>query len=256
MFFEAFDLSGYDEVAFYKDGVGTSTCKPWAILGGAFGFGLTSSTPTNSPPATTSARATILHFPNMISAMFNRIILAAVMLAISTAASAARTSRKRRNVRRSTIRRSKTCSTKLRHASAPVPCLKAVSSGPVATSAWARSSPRNAKAIFWANWTRRRGGPTTVSRSGASANTLTRMAPCTARLKRSVAPMWRAIIQPSSSRVFAPGSNKIPVMAASRAVSDIIPAIAAGRWMPQCSGRAENRIDCPAQKISSQLVFA
>jgi uncharacterized protein (DUF2235 family) len=38
--FEAFDLSGYDEVAFYKDGVGNSTCKPWAILGGAFGFGL------------------------------------------------------------------------------------------------------------------------------------------------------------------------------------------------------------------------
>src|SRR5262245_30920590 len=38
--FEALDLSGSDQVAFYDDGVGTSTFKPWAILGGAFGFGL------------------------------------------------------------------------------------------------------------------------------------------------------------------------------------------------------------------------
>src|SRR5216684_1448599 len=38
--FEALDLSGNDQVAFYDDGVGTSTFKPWAILGGAFGFGL------------------------------------------------------------------------------------------------------------------------------------------------------------------------------------------------------------------------
>jgi uncharacterized protein (DUF2235 family) len=38
--FEAIDLSGSDQVAFYDDGVGTSSFKPWAILGGAFGFGL------------------------------------------------------------------------------------------------------------------------------------------------------------------------------------------------------------------------
>src|ERR1700712_2659848 len=38
--FEALDLSGNDQVAFYDDGVGTSSFKPWAILGGAFGFGL------------------------------------------------------------------------------------------------------------------------------------------------------------------------------------------------------------------------
>src|SRR4051812_32114605 len=38
--FEALDLSGSDQVAFYDDGVGTSSFKPWAILGGAFGFGL------------------------------------------------------------------------------------------------------------------------------------------------------------------------------------------------------------------------
>src|SRR6266849_4327007 len=38
--FGALDLSGNDQVAFYDDGVGTSTFKPWAILGGAFGFGL------------------------------------------------------------------------------------------------------------------------------------------------------------------------------------------------------------------------
>src|SRR3978361_286237 len=37
---EALDLSGNDQVAFYDDGVGTSSFKPWAILGGAFGFGL------------------------------------------------------------------------------------------------------------------------------------------------------------------------------------------------------------------------
>jgi uncharacterized protein (DUF2235 family) len=38
--FEALDLSGSDQVAFYDDGVGTSSFKPMAILGGAFGFGL------------------------------------------------------------------------------------------------------------------------------------------------------------------------------------------------------------------------
>ena len=34
------DLTGSDQVAFYDDGVGTSSFKPAAILGGAFGYGL------------------------------------------------------------------------------------------------------------------------------------------------------------------------------------------------------------------------
>ncbi|MGY3698661.1 uncharacterized protein (DUF2235 family) [Bradyrhizobium sp. USDA 3240] len=38
--FEALDLSQSDQVAFYDDGVGTSSFKPLAILGGAFGYGL------------------------------------------------------------------------------------------------------------------------------------------------------------------------------------------------------------------------
>ncbi len=38
--FEALELAGSDQVAFYDDGVGTSSFKPLAILGGAFGFGL------------------------------------------------------------------------------------------------------------------------------------------------------------------------------------------------------------------------
>jgi uncharacterized protein (DUF2235 family) len=38
--FDALDLSGSDQVAFYDDGVGTSSFKPLAILGGAFGIGL------------------------------------------------------------------------------------------------------------------------------------------------------------------------------------------------------------------------
>jgi uncharacterized protein (DUF2235 family) len=38
--YEALDLSRPDQVAFYDDGVGTSTFKPLAILGGAFGWGL------------------------------------------------------------------------------------------------------------------------------------------------------------------------------------------------------------------------
>jgi hypothetical protein len=38
--FEALDLSGNDQVALYDDGVGTSSFKPMAILGGAFGLGL------------------------------------------------------------------------------------------------------------------------------------------------------------------------------------------------------------------------
>jgi uncharacterized protein (DUF2235 family) len=38
--FEALDLRGSEQVAFYDDGVGTSSFKPLAILGGAFGWGL------------------------------------------------------------------------------------------------------------------------------------------------------------------------------------------------------------------------
>ncbi len=38
--FEAIDLTGSDQVAFYDDGVGTSSFKPLAILGGVFGYGL------------------------------------------------------------------------------------------------------------------------------------------------------------------------------------------------------------------------
>src|SRR5947209_14744839 len=38
--FEAIDLSSSDQVAFYDDGVGTSSFKPLAMLGGAFGYGL------------------------------------------------------------------------------------------------------------------------------------------------------------------------------------------------------------------------
>jgi uncharacterized protein (DUF2235 family) len=38
--FESLDLRGDDQVAFYDDGVGTSSFKPLAILGGAFGWGL------------------------------------------------------------------------------------------------------------------------------------------------------------------------------------------------------------------------
>src|SRR5712692_7055840 len=38
--FESLDLSNSDQVAFYDDGVGTSSFKPAAVLGGAFGYGL------------------------------------------------------------------------------------------------------------------------------------------------------------------------------------------------------------------------
>jgi hypothetical protein len=38
--FEAIDLSRSDQVAIYDDGVGSSSFKPWALLGGAFGYGL------------------------------------------------------------------------------------------------------------------------------------------------------------------------------------------------------------------------
>ena len=59
--FEALDLSGNDQVAFYDDGVGTSTFKPWAILGGAFGFGLKRNVIDiyKLPAATTRTRPTI-----------------------------------------------------------------------------------------------------------------------------------------------------------------------------------------------------
>ncbi len=38
--FESLDLRGEEQVAFYDDGVGTSSFKPLAILGGVFGWGL------------------------------------------------------------------------------------------------------------------------------------------------------------------------------------------------------------------------
>jgi Uncharacterized alpha/beta hydrolase domain (DUF2235) len=38
--FESLDLTGTQQVAFYDDGVGTSSFKPLAILGGVFGYGL------------------------------------------------------------------------------------------------------------------------------------------------------------------------------------------------------------------------
>lgn len=39
-FYEALDVSNASQVAFYNDGVGTSSIKPLALLGGAFGWGL------------------------------------------------------------------------------------------------------------------------------------------------------------------------------------------------------------------------
>lgn len=38
--FQALDLTTSEQVAYYDDGVGTSSFKPFALLGGAFGFGL------------------------------------------------------------------------------------------------------------------------------------------------------------------------------------------------------------------------
>jgi uncharacterized protein (DUF2235 family) len=38
--FQLLDLKGSDQIAIYDDGVGTSSFKPLAILGGAFGYGL------------------------------------------------------------------------------------------------------------------------------------------------------------------------------------------------------------------------
>src|ERR1039458_5933912 len=38
--FQAIDLTGSAQVARYDDGVGTSSFKPLAILGGGFGWGL------------------------------------------------------------------------------------------------------------------------------------------------------------------------------------------------------------------------
>ena len=38
--FKSLDLTSSEQIAFYDDGVGTSSFKPFAILGGAFGFGL------------------------------------------------------------------------------------------------------------------------------------------------------------------------------------------------------------------------
>src|SRR4249919_3017856 len=38
--FQLLDLKSSDQIAIYDDGVGTSSFKPLAILGGAFGYGL------------------------------------------------------------------------------------------------------------------------------------------------------------------------------------------------------------------------
>jgi len=38
--YQALDLTGSDQIALYDDGVGTSSFKPWALVTGAFGWGL------------------------------------------------------------------------------------------------------------------------------------------------------------------------------------------------------------------------
>ena len=38
--FQALELKGSSQIAIYDDGVGTSSFKPLAILGGVFGYGL------------------------------------------------------------------------------------------------------------------------------------------------------------------------------------------------------------------------
>ena len=38
--FQALELKGSNQIAIYDDGVGTSSFKPLAILGGVFGYGL------------------------------------------------------------------------------------------------------------------------------------------------------------------------------------------------------------------------
>jgi len=38
--FQSLDLKTSDQIAIYDDGVSTSSLKPLAILGGAFGYGL------------------------------------------------------------------------------------------------------------------------------------------------------------------------------------------------------------------------
>lgn len=38
--FQALELKGSEQIAIYDDGVGTSSFKPLAILGGVFGWGL------------------------------------------------------------------------------------------------------------------------------------------------------------------------------------------------------------------------
>jgi uncharacterized protein (DUF2235 family) len=39
-FYQALDLTKSDQVAYYDDGVGTSSFRPLAIIGGMFGWGL------------------------------------------------------------------------------------------------------------------------------------------------------------------------------------------------------------------------
>src|SRR4249920_4069005 len=38
--FQALELKGSNQIAYYDDGVGTSSFKPLAVLGGVFGYGL------------------------------------------------------------------------------------------------------------------------------------------------------------------------------------------------------------------------
>lgn len=38
--FQSLDLTDSSQIAFYDDGVGTSSFKPLAVVGGAFGYGL------------------------------------------------------------------------------------------------------------------------------------------------------------------------------------------------------------------------
>ena len=71
--FEALDLSNSDQVAFYDDGVGTSTFKPLALLGGAFGFGLKRNViDIYRQPAETTATTTMKYLASVLAVAHSR----------------------------------------------------------------------------------------------------------------------------------------------------------------------------------------
>ena len=142
--------------------------------------------------------------------MLNHMVLVIATLAISTAVAAAKDAPKREECSifgaeeiENSIRQAPSC----RRAVALFELCEFGASGDVGLGA---AVTERCEGDFLSKLNAAQKRSMTVSRNAARKNTGMRMAQCTAHSRRSVAPMWRAIIQPSSLSPPPPAANNAP----------------------------------------------